>query len=360
MPRRVVGGCRNLPALDRPFCVSKWISSRALTPDLRIEGGTGPVLDESDVQAVAHPDETAPLADHQPSSRIRRSEQDGSTGSAATRPTLLEVGPALAKSESSVRRARFAAASVILGLVGVGTAIAAVAETGSLWRDLGLAVLSGAVVGGALVSVESMLAGAAEVRSKQETLLSQLSSTMDLNGIDLSGRNLDGLYLPGRAMVAARLVGTGLANSRLYFSDLRHADLRGASLRGADLSGSTLAFADLRGADLRGAVLDDADLSDTRLDEADLRGAVVRGGRLQRSRLQGAMLGGALIETTFLDGADLSSARIQGLGLREVEYDECTRWPAGFEPPATVGVVQDDISSMDLPTYLMRRQTTDG
>lgn len=267
----------------------------------------------------------------------------------------------VAPSLSGIRRARLAAAAIVLGLIVVGTTTAAVAEFGSLWRDLGLAVVSGGVVGGALVSVESLLVGAAEARSKHESLLSQLSSTMDLNGIDLSGRNLEGLYLPGRAMVAARLVETTLSGTKLYFSDLRHADLRGASLRGADLSGSTLAFADLRGADLTDAVLDDADLSDARLDEADLRGAVLRRGRLQRSTLEGASLRNAFIEATFLDGADLSSTKLEGLVLRDVEYDGTTRWPDGFAPPATVTVVQDDISSMNLTDYLVRRpKTTEG
>lgn len=271
-----------------------------------------------------------------------------------TRSTVPEVSASI--SNSGIRRARFVASAIILSLVAAGTAIAALAQAGSLWRDLGLAVLSGGVVGGAFVSVESMLVGAAEARSKQESLLSQLSSTTDLNGIDLSGRSLRGLYLPGRAMVAARLVDTELAESQLFFTDFRHADLRGASLRGADLSGSTLTFADLRGVDLQGAILDDADLSDARLDGANLSGAVLRRGRLQRARLGDARLDGALIESTYLDGADLSSAWTAGLKLRQVEYDESTRWPDDFEPPATVRVVQDDISSMDLTAYLVRRQ----
>lgn len=90
-------------------------------------------------------------------------------------------------------------------LVAVGTVMALASGATSVWRDLGLAVLSGGVVGGALVTVESMLSGAAEQRAEHTALLAQLATTTDLNGIDLAGRQLPDLYLPGRALVAANL-----------------------------------------------------------------------------------------------------------------------------------------------------------
>ncbi len=125
----------------------------------------------------------------------------------------------------------------------------------------------------------------------------------------------------------------------------------------SNLSGSTLAFADLTGADLRDAVLDDVDLSDARLDGADLRGAVLRGGRLQRSSLAGTRLDGATVECTYLQGADFTGSDISQLVLRDNEYDSSTCWPTSAVPPASVPVVQDDIGSMDLPTYLASRRS---
>lgn len=137
------------------------------------------------------------------------------------------------------------------------------------------------------------LTSAADERSEYEALLSQLSTTIDLNGIDLSRSELREVYLPGRALVAARLEDAVLDGAKLYFSDLRHARLRGASLRGADLSGSTLAFADLRGADLSSAIL----------------------------------------------------------------HDDTTSWPDGHEPPSSAPVSQEAIASMDLVQYLAWRET---
>lgn len=259
-----------------------------------------------------------------------------------------------------MRRARRSAAGIVCALIAVGTATAIAAADGSVWRDLGLALLSGGVVGGALVSVESMLAGAAATRSEHASLVSQLSSTTDLSGIDLTRRVLRGLYLPGRALVASRLSGASLDESKLYFSDLRHADLRGASLHGADLSGSTLAFADLRRADLRAAILHDVDLSDARLEDADLRGAVLVDGRLERSRLDRTRLQGARVERTSLQGARLEHAELEDVVLCDNDYDDSTSWPDGHNPPEAVAVTQEDVGSMDLTAYLSWRARRAG
>lgn len=224
-----------------------------------------------------------------------------------------------------------------------------------MWRELGLAAVSGGVVGGALVSVESILAGAAESRSKHEALLAQLSTTTDLNGIDLSGQNLGSVYLPGRALVAAQMENVMLDGAKLLFGDLRHANLRGASLREADLSGSTLAFADLRDADLRSAVLRDVDLRDAKLDGADLRGAVLANGRLERSTLHDSRLDGTHVVNSCLQGARLERASVE-LALMDMnEYDLATQWPEGYVPALSTTVRQEPIAQMDLPTYLASR-----
>lgn len=256
-----------------------------------------------------------------------------------------------------IRRARLTAGAIVGALVGTGTVVALAANGGSVWRDLGLAVLSGGLVGGALVTVEGLLASAADKRAEFDALLSQLSTTIDLNGIDLADRDLSGIYLPGRAVVAARLSRVVLDDAKLYFCDLRHAAMVGASLRGADLSGSTLAFADLSGADLRSAVLYDVDLSDARLDDANLSGAVLVDARLQRTSFRNAHLTGTAISGSYLEGADFRSPSLEGARVEGNQHDGMTMWPDNYAVPVNTIVTQEAISQMSLAAYLAWRGT---
>lgn len=259
-----------------------------------------------------------------------------------------------------MRRARVIAAALVGALVAVGTVISLGAGTGSVGRDLGLAILSGGIVGGALVTVESLLASAADARSSAASLRTMLSTTSDLNGIDLAEEQLTDLYLPGRALVAAQLCDTNLRGSKLPFSDLRYAQLVGADLRDTDLRGSTLVGADLTGAKLQGALLDDADLSEAILDGADMSGASMIDARAQRTRFGSADLTGARIENVYLEGADLSCVKGRFGLAGAVQYDDATRWPASFEPPTSVQVTQEPISQMDLAAYLKYRLGRDA
>lgn len=108
---------------------------------------------------------------------------------------------------------------------------------------------------------------------------------------------------------------------------------------GADLSGLFApGVRNLRGASFRRAILywanlSDADLSSCDFAQADLRGAILSGARLGGANLAGAKLcrdnlGG----TTKLQGADFAGANLDGTDLAGAEYDENTRFPAGFEP----------------------------
>lgn len=237
----------------------------------------------------------------------------------------------------------------------VGTTASVASDGGSLWRELGLALLSGGIVGGALVAVESSLARAAAEQGERTAFLQQLTTTGDLNGIDLADQRLAGVYLPGRAMVAARMRGTDLRGAMAVFGDLRHADLRDALLDGIDLRGSTIAFARAPGVRLADARLDDADLSDADLTGASLAGASLVEARLQRTTLLGADLSGARLARCYLEGADLTGASLDGTTIEEVQYDANTRWPDGFTPPPSTAVVQDPIADMDLAEYLAAR-----
>ncbi len=91
-------------------------------------------------------------------------------------------------------------------------------------------------------------------------------------------------------------------NSALADARLDHADLKGSDLSYADLSRSHLSQANLRGADLSYALLEDAILTQT-----DLRGA--------------SLIGTSLLQT------DLSETL-----LERADYDDHTRFPAGFDP----------------------------
>lgn len=150
----------------------------------------------------------------------------------------------------SVGRARAWATCIVVAVIAIGTATTLLVGPDSIWRDLGLALLSGGVVGGALVAVESVLTSAADRRSSSEALHRQLSTTIELSGIDLGHADLPGIYLPGRALVAANLEFATLTGARLQFCDFRSARLEGADLRQCDLSGSNLQNADLTHCDL--------------------------------------------------------------------------------------------------------------
>lgn len=262
-------------------------------------------------------------------------------------------------SPPSMRRARGLAAALVGTLVAIGTVISLGAGAGSVGRDLGLAILSGGIVGGALVTVESLLVSAADARSSAASLRTMLSTTADLNGIDLAGEQLSDLYLPGRALVAAQLCDTDLSGSKLPFADLRYAQLQRANLQNADLRGSTLVGADLTGANLRGAQLDDADLSDATFDRADLSDVSLIDARAQQSHFGAADMTGAHLDNMYLQGADLSAVTGKFEVAGPVEFDDSTRWPASFDPPPSAAVIQEPISQMDLAAYLAYRRRRD-
>jgi uncharacterized protein YjbI with pentapeptide repeats len=129
----------------------------------------------------------------------------------------------------------------------------------------------------------------------------------DLTRVDLRGTNLELADLE-----AACLVGADLQGAILHYANLHKANLKGAGLSGAWMGGALLRFADLQGAALRSAYLKGADLRAANLCQADLRYADLREANLR--------------------GADLR-ALLDGVKLQGAQYDETTRWPAGFVPP---------------------------
>ncbi|MGH4012122.1 MAG: pentapeptide repeat-containing protein [Pseudonocardiaceae bacterium] len=172
-----------------------------------------------------------------------------------------------------MQRETFGAATLIATLVAVGVVLVATSDSSTPWSNLGQALVSGGMVGGVFVFIESSLAQAAERRGQQDNLLRQITLTEKLVGVELDGRVLRDLYLPNKNLTAARLRGTDFSRSVLLFGDFRHADATGALLCGADLGGSTLQRATLTNASARGDCFLDADLTAAMLTGCDLRDA---------------------------------------------------------------------------------------
>jgi uncharacterized protein YjbI with pentapeptide repeats len=128
-----------------------------------------------------------------------------------------------------------------------------------------------------------------------------------LNAPSLREADLKGSVLAGADLRGARLDHADLRNVNLIGADLSRADLHGADLRGAlleraVLSGANLSHADLRGVNLAGAALGTTDLS-----EADLRGASLRGTKWQ----SGLFSSGGLDDADF-SNADMRGANLSG------------------------------------------------
>jgi uncharacterized protein YjbI with pentapeptide repeats len=125
--------------------------------------------------------------------------------------------------------------------------------------------------------------------------------------------------------------------------DLRDSSLERAKLTGAlfdwvrgpkgwvrcDLGGTNLKEADLRKARFVGSRCSKACFDGARLGQASLRGCNLRGVTFHNADLSGADL-----QYAELLGADLSTARLDGVQLANAVYDDQTRFPEGFRPPA--------------------------
>ena len=155
-------------------------------------------------------------------------------------------------------------------------------------RDVGSALLSGAVLSTVFVFAERRIEQAVTERQTREQYQLALSMERDLTDRDFSGLNLRGIVLTGR-----------------------------------DLSGSRLVSADLTGAYLPGAVLTGA----------GLHSAVLTGANLTDANLTFAYLGGANLTGAVLTGAVLTGANLGTRNRSLAMWDASTVWPDGFTPP---------------------------
>jgi hypothetical protein len=85
--------------------------------------------------------------------------------------------------------------TVVALVAGAGLVLIATTNPGSVWTNVGQALLSGAVLGGIFLAIEKALAAEGEHRSREAGLRLQLTTTEALAGIDLRGQNLRGMYL---------------------------------------------------------------------------------------------------------------------------------------------------------------------
>jgi uncharacterized protein YjbI with pentapeptide repeats len=115
----------------------------------------------------------------------------------------------------------------------------------------------------------------------------------DLRGIDLSGGELKLLDMRCKEMQKSNFAGATLTYASLYGSRLNESNFSGATLQGANLNGCDLSGADFRNADLTNAHFN----------------------------------------STHLQGADFTGATLSGTSLKDAQFDQATKFPAGFNPP---------------------------
>jgi uncharacterized protein YjbI with pentapeptide repeats len=147
--------------------------------------------------------------------------------------------------------------------------------------------------------------------------------------------DLDRALAGAKDLIKADLTEAGLTRAKLNGANLYGANLTGADLYRADLTEAGLTRAKLNGAKLNGAnlteaVLTEAGLIRANLTRANLTEAVLTGADLYRADLYRANLTGADLTGADLTRANLTGANLTGAILDDIEYDEYTRWPAGF------------------------------
>ena len=134
---------------------------------------------------------------------------------------------------------------------------------------------------------------------------------IDLSGADLSGADLTDLDFSEARLDGARLVG----------ADLSRNQLKGASFRNADLTEANFYQCKGTRADFEGATLVRSNLDWSVLQRANLRNSDLEAARLSSASLR---------------GADLTGAHLGGVDLSHAKYDQLTRWPSDFDPPAAM------------------------
>jgi uncharacterized protein YjbI with pentapeptide repeats len=182
----------------------------------------------------------------------------------------------------------FAALCIVLGVYFIRPGW----NSGGSRSDLGVALMTGAVISVAVLGLQIANELRVEDVEKRRQLLASIGSSMRLDGIDLSGEDLEGVHLGSKIFDDARFVGT--------------------DLQGANLSRSRFERATFEGADLR---------------EANMRATDFQGAHFQDANLSGATLHSACLREADLRGADVRAKELTATDVWLAEYDSETEWP---------------------------------
>jgi uncharacterized protein YjbI with pentapeptide repeats len=174
-----------------------------------------------------------------------------------------------------------------------------------------------------------------------------------LKGVDFRATNLSGANFVNCNLTGANLSGAKSPGSCFVDSDLVGVIANGINLVGADLSHTNLSNANLSDANLTRANFNDALLRNTKLVGACLNGASVVGANLSHADLSNSLARKSNFSQSDLSGSNLAGADLSGALLHNIVYDEFTRWPVGFTPPANGSIsntfkATDHVSIRDL------------
>lgn len=177
----------------------------------------------------------------------------------------------------------------------VALAMVGLNAPGNAWREIGLAIVGGVIVGAALFVFQVFIEDDLQALQAEQ----RMARNADINATieDASADEDIRVVLPGQDLAEFKLMDSDLTNANLMESDLSEADLSSATLVEADLTQAVLVGADLTDADLSGADLSSADLSG-----ADLRGANLDDVRLEGVTLTGATCPDGFVTETDCDG----------------------------------------------------------
>jgi hypothetical protein len=147
----------------------------------------------------------------------------------------------------------------------------------------------------------------------------------------------DALRARDELMAKVRREGAEAWNSLDYRERDRY-DLRGIDLSGAKLARLDMWSRDLRGANfanstLTGARIWNSELGGANFTNAKLRSAEFEGCKLEKASFASADLTRADLNRAKLQGADFTGATLTGANLEKAQFDEHTKFPAGFTPP---------------------------
>jgi uncharacterized protein YjbI with pentapeptide repeats len=257
-------------------------------------------------------------------------------------------------------------------------------------RDIGTALLTGVIVGAAIVWLQFAVQHSIDRSAERQNLRLTLNLQHDLAGIDVHGQDLRGLYLSYKDLAHANLRYTLLQHTELPGSDLSYAYMEGADLYEAVLRATQLSqvhlqkahavganFTEARGTeaklsgDFERAVFNDAILpraymihaffKEAELEHADFQAAEAEHAQLEDTHLAHANFEEAELSFANFTGADATEVNfthayldntvlagalnLNSACLRGATYNALTRWPQGFDPRRAGAVLEGSKST---------------